>query len=508
MTVCSVARFAVCESLGLSAYRSVSIYRMKSLNARVVFVGLFALVSMPHWQDVHAAPGAPLDVVEHIARTGDTLNGLATRLLTAGNTARVQRALQQYNRQFPDPNRIYPGQIVRFPRAWLKGQPRPVTFEVAAVQGDVQSGGAPLAMHAELNAGDDVETGADGYVTLKLKDGSTLTVMPLTVAKVKRAQIDAQGVPDTAVEVTRGRTETSVRKPPRGAARFEVKTPVANMAVRGTLFRVTTDQVKGTDTTEVIAGIVAVNDAGNFGKTEVSAGFGTQVTAGAAPLAPRPLLPAPAIWEGVRLVERLPVELPFNALTGAVSYRLSLAANERFTPVLQEQILRDPVLRLGQLADGSYFLRVRGIDDIGLEGRDTTLRMKVRVRAASPDPINPPDNAKSRESTLEFTWIPSVDAAGYIFQLARDSQFVDRVGDWPNLTEVRHRVPDLPPGSYYWRVAAQLGKKQSLWSEARRVDVVPPPAVSATIEVPQAISPAECLVMSSAGICATYSPQH
>lgn len=68
---------------------------------------------------------------DHVVRAGETLNAIAARLLHEGETRRVQRALAQHNR-LQDADVIFPGQILRIPRAWLKS--RPGTLEVAAVR--------------------------------------------------------------------------------------------------------------------------------------------------------------------------------------------------------------------------------------------------------------------------------------------------------------------------------------------------------------------------------------
>jgi hypothetical protein len=411
---------------------------------------------------------------EYQVGAGDTLNGISARLLYEGETRRVQRALAQHNR-LGNADRIHPGQVLRIPRAWLKS--RPSTLDVASVQGEVQSRGRPLAAGTRLAAGDDVRSGANGYVTLKLADGSTLTLLPATEARIERAQASpASGTTDTALQLERGRAEAKVQRPARGGTRFEIRTPVATTAVRGTDFRVAVGEARERSTSEVLEGEVGVRDSGGRSGVGVPAGYGTRVIAGEAPLAPRALLPAPFLWTGVRLVPRTPASLEFSPERGARAYRVQLAATEAAGAVISEQVLGSAEARLGTLPDGDYFLRVRAIDDIGLEGRETLARLRVRSRADAPRPISPPDRSRVYGDSAEFAWQGDPGAKGYALQLARDAAFQTLAGEWAELQEPRHSARSLAPGEYHWRVASTgADGKLSLYSEARTLILRPAP---------------------------------
>ncbi len=411
---------------------------------------------------------------EYLVRAGETLNGIAARLLHEGETRRVQRALAQHNR-LSDADRLQPGQTLRLPRAWLKS--RPSTLEVTSVQGEVRSGSQPLAAGARLAAGEDIRSGANGYVALRLADGSTLLLLPATEARIERAQRSpAAGTTDTALQLERGRAEARVQRPAKAASRFEIRTPVATTAVRGTEFRVAVGGARERSTTEVLEGEVGVRDAGGRSGVGVPAGFGTRVLAGEAPLPPRALLPAPFLWTGVRLVARTPVNIEFSPLGGARSYRVLLAANPELTAVLTEQVVDAPAARLGVLADGDYFLRVRAIDDIGLEGRDAVARLRVRSQADAPRPSSPPDRSRIYGDSAEFAWLADPAATGYVLQIARDPAFAALAQEWNELREPRQAMGGLSPGQYYWRVASrQADGRLSPYSTARALIVRPAP---------------------------------
>ena len=294
----------------------------------------------------------PTADIEYIAKSGDTMIGIARRYLIEGQKHEVQRALWEHNQ--------------------LKDKDEAGRIELAHVEGDARSGGQPLRKGATLSAGDELKTGKDGYVTIKLADGSTLALQPgstLAVDTVKKTALTPSS--EALFTLKNGRVEASVQKRSASGSRFEVRTPIAVAAVRGTRFRVAADEEKRTATSEVLEGNVAVNDSGNLGTVSVPEGFGTRVQDGQAPETPRALLTAPRLWTGIRLWMRRPIRLNFTRLAGATQYRVLVARQADFSNVISEVVLTANEIQLPDLENGAYFLKVRGIDDIGLEGKDT-----------------------------------------------------------------------------------------------------------------------------------------
>lgn len=192
--------------------------------------------------------------------------------------------------------------------------------------------------------------------------------------------------------------------------------------------------------------------------------------AGAAPL------PAPFLWTGLQLVDQPSVSIPINPLKGAKAYRLLLSAKEDFSSTILEAVLDTPVLRFSNLPDGDYFVRLRGVDDKGVEGLDATARMRVRLLPVAPTPGHPADRTRLRGGTLQFDWEAQPQAVEYRLQLARDRSFRDLVGDWAGLQAPRHQATDIPPGSFFWRVAyTQSDGKRSAFSTPRTIQLKPLP---------------------------------
>jgi hypothetical protein len=83
---------------------------------------------------------------------------------------------------------------------------------------------------------------------------------------------------------------------------------------------------------------------------------------------------------------RRPVQLNFTRLAGAVQYRLLVARRADFADVISETLLSTNVIVLPELENGPYFLKVRGIDDLGLEGRDTLADLVLSLDTTTQKP--------------------------------------------------------------------------------------------------------------------------
>lgn len=365
---------------------------MRALLLRLAFAaGLLFATPLLQAQAPGSLP-APAADIEYAAKSGDTMIGIARRYLIDGQKHEVQRALWEHNK-LKDKDRISPGHIVRIPENWVKNEAG--RMELVQVEGEVQSRGQPLKPGARIAAGDDLQTGKDGYATIKLADGSTLALQPgstLQVDSVRKSPLTPSS--DALFTLKNGRVEAAVQKRSASGARFEVRTPIAVAAVRGTKFRVAASEEKRTATSEVIEGTVAVNDTGNLGSVAVQEGFGTRVLEGQPPSPPRALLPAPRLWTGMRLWMRRPVRLNFTRLQGAVGYRLVVARKADFNDVITETLLGTNVIELPELENGPYFLKVRGIDELGLEGRDTLADITLSLPDTPPPTQAPAPGAR------------------------------------------------------------------------------------------------------------------
>ena len=88
------------------------------------------------------------------------------------------------------------------------------------------------------------------------------------------------------------------------------------------------------------------------------------------PLAPVRLLAAPALPLDPVFQNAPTLRLRFPPVEGAASYRARLAKDEDFRQMAGEALLSKPEASFSGLAVGAYVLKIRAIDQFGLEGRD------------------------------------------------------------------------------------------------------------------------------------------
>lgn len=207
----------------------------------------------------------------HTAAQGDTLLGLASRYLSKVSDWPVVAKLNG----IADPRRIPVGTTVRIPVSLMRREAAPAV--IAALSGKVDVGAAPAALNASVKEGDAIRTGDDGFVTLRMADGSTLTLQSRSALKLKTARqlVNTGGIGDTQVRLDSGRLETRVARQRGPAARYEIETPTSNLGVRGTVFRAASDGGSRSQTEVTEGRVAAVSSDPKFAKeVGVDAGFG------------------------------------------------------------------------------------------------------------------------------------------------------------------------------------------------------------------------------------------
>lgn len=337
----------------------------------------------------------------YTVRPGDNIwNVSATYLIRLDYWPRLQ-ALNGV----ADPERLPPGMKLRIPIAWLKRLP--AKAQVLSVQGEaravIAATGQTVPVHTGLllRTGDALLTGSNSAVNLEFGDGSRVLLQ--ADSELRMEALDAYGPTrfvNTRIRLQQGRLESQVTPRAGSGPRYEISTPAAASTVRGTRYRIGMDPATDTARTEVVEGVVAFQ-GGQTTRT-VNQGFGTLAEIGQAPLLPLPLLPPPKIAELSSVVARLPVQLSFFPVEGAVAYRAQIAPTDSRQTVLLDTVLpalpadkpgasksrnraAAEVLTLllspvgSNLLAGDYVARIRGIDDKGLEGRDAQYRFHFQA---------------------------------------------------------------------------------------------------------------------------------
>lgn len=412
-----------------------------------------------------AAAAAPAQHV-HRVEPGDTLIGLRQRLLRS--EIRWQQ-LQSLN-QVRDPLRLRPGSELHWPQDWLRE--RPVRAELLFALGTVtleREGGSRAVQAGEsLQDGDSLHLSSQSSATLRFADGSRLVLRPgarLRIERLTRGDHAAQ----TRLELREGAADSQVPALPASVARdrrYELRTPVANLGVRGTEFR--SQFEAGALHVEVLEGVVGASQ----GRKEQKVGAGQGLVGQGRQSSVETLLAAPQL-RSEALIERLP--LRWSWLGQGASYRLQLWDASGQQLWLDERSTASQWEGGGELPDGDYRLRVRGIAASGLEGRDAEASFTLRARPEPPFLQTPAAKAEQYLERTEFRWTRSAAAARYALQIADDADFKTLRLERRDLEDVKFAV-ELPEGAHHWRVASlRADGSAGPWSDAQELRRLPPP---------------------------------
>ena len=462
--------------------------RRSNLHPNLLALALAAAVPA-----LHAAPASTaLDdtLLPYTVTPRDTLIGLNRTLFTAPDAWKDVARINH----LPDSNRINPGQVLLVPARYLHNKVVPALLVSAF--GDVRIAGRPAAAGAALNVGDTIRTGESSTAVVQLADGSHVKLAPDTEGRLdeqRRFQIKAtaaaidDGLVAASLRLLSGSIEVFASKVLR-ARPLEVSTPTAVIGVRGTTYRVRNDVTPASaaasavdvSATEVLEGKVHAQVGSAAAQAvDVPANFGAPLEAGKKPLV-LPLPPAPDLSALPVLFDHLPIRFH---LAGNMPLRVQVANDAAFDHIqLDLHVAAGDDVRIAQLADGPWHLRVRRISPEGLEGLDAVRDFQLRARPESPFLLEPPANAKRPVGDVTLRWTQNADAANYVVEVARDAQFTQVA--WRD-EQVRGEQAVFHPvdtdfgaadGLYWWRVVSVNAQgRRGAWSDAQALILRPTP---------------------------------
>ena len=432
-----------------------------------VFSAAPAILLLSLW---HSSPATAEETLRYAMVAGDNPWNISERFLRG---MQFWKPLLRLN-NIEHPRLLPPGSELKIPLGWLKTEAANV--QVKEVAGDVSytsaaDGQSGLLQSGTLLAGGDrISTGDRGSAVLEYADGSTLLIGNNTRMTLKRVEkFSDSGLANSETQLESGRTENRVIT---HGTRFEISTPSASTAVRGTQFRTSVDrQDTKLSRIEVLAGSVAVDGAGKSRK--VAAGFGTTVMQGAQPAPPTRLLPAPEIESPADVSRAFPLEIRWLAVTGAEKYRLQVTAEGSDTALLDAVTTRTG-LSTDALHDGRFTLHLRAIDDAGLEGREVAREFLLDARPQPPLAVMPQPDQVVRSELPSFEWTRPLGASRVHFQLTKNRQAAPLL-DIPDYPETRFTPDALPPGTYFWRLASRNDNEEGPWGEYQVFTLKPAP---------------------------------
>ncbi|MGK0474744.1 MAG: hypothetical protein ACJAYV_000389 [Oleispira sp.] len=288
------------------------------------------------------------------------------------------KKLVEYN-QLKNPRHLPPRSIIRIPKAWLKNHP--TTALVIAVEGQVSVARKGNQEQKSLIVGDllsqeDVVQALNGTAMIKFADESRLLLKANSTIRMASLQFyDRSQLVNTRVELLKGRVKAQVEKISNKNSRYEIATPAAVAAVRGTEFRVSNEKNNSGNTvmrTELLTGALAVVSDNN--NKNIIAGQAVMAVEGEGVFEPVSLLSRPLLEINGARSFQLPYDLQWKPIEGAVSYKVILITDSN---QLWEKTTKATLFTLQNLDSGRFELLIRGVDSQGFEGRDRRLKINL-----------------------------------------------------------------------------------------------------------------------------------
>jgi hypothetical protein len=431
-------------------------------------------------------------LLPYTVTTHDTLIGLNRTLFAAPG---AWKEVSRINR-LANSNRLHPGQVLKVPARLLHSKVVPA--QLLSAFGDVRIGDKPAAAGVAVNVGETIRTGESSTAVVQLADGSHVKLAPNTEGRLdeqRRFQIKAtaaaidDGLVAASLRLISGTVEVFASKVLR-ARPLELSTPTAVIGVRGTVYRVRNDVTPASggaaavnaSATEVLEGKVRAQvGAAATQAADVPANFGALLEPGRNPVV-LPLPPAPDLSGVPAQFDQLPIKLH---LAGNWPLRVQVANDAAFDHIqLDLHVAAGDDIRIPQLADGDWQLRVRRISPEGLEGLDAVRDFKLRARPESPFLVDPPANAKRPVGDVTLHWTHNPDAATYVIEVARDAQFKqiamrdDNVHGEQTVFHPADSDFGAADGVYWWHVVSVAADgRRGAWGDAQALILRPTPRV-------------------------------
>lgn len=319
---------------------------------------------------------------EYTFRPDDSIWKIAKKYTTTPNN---WVELREINAKHLGPDhQIRPGTRIVIPVSMLKLQPAPAV--VIALNGDVtliRANGdeEKPVVGTKLFSGDSVLAKDAQSLRMQFADKSELQVLANSeVVLNKLSHHKESGMVDTRIRLNTGSINTWVEKQTPDS-RYEITTPSAITAVRGTVFRLSADgnQLSRTEVTE---GLVAVM-AGDMEKG-VKHGYGLLAEKDKPLPDPVELLPAPELSDN-QFADNSELHVLWKAIEGAKKYHYQLATDEKFNKIIVDETTTGNEIKIDDLAVGQYYLLVRGVDKFTLEGFDSSRSYDISEPAPMDD---------------------------------------------------------------------------------------------------------------------------
>ncbi len=439
---------------------------------KLVQVALWSLCLLSAPSALAAEPGNVTDYI-HQTQSGDTLSKLAKQML---DTPARWKDVAVYNK-LEDANLIEIGQPLHIRPVWLRAQAggskgpadgastQAAKVTVEAITGAVKSNGKPVRVGDELAAGLKLETASGGAVRLRLPDGSIVNMLEQTALQLEKLEHGSADSFKTVLRLLTGQVEAFKKKYPQGQSDLAFRAHASTIGVRGTHFRMR--QTEGKDFAEIEDGQVSF-EAEKTPQVLALAGGQGSVANGKDAAEVIQLLPAPAFPQLPTAFETPYVEWTMPEAPGTRSFAGELAQNEEFSKEVKSFQTNGKRISFVELPNGKYWLRLRAVDQYGLQGMEGKVAFTVQARPRIMALIK----AYIAAENIQLRWIGRGANASYHVQVADNQDFTAPLLD-TETTEMSADMPRPASGRYFVRVRGITADRHADYWDAPVMFAVP-----------------------------------
>ncbi len=289
-----------------------------------------------------------------------------------------------------------------------------------------------------------IRTGDKSSVNIVLTDGSVVVLLS-----------DTEVVLTQPLSLIQGEIEYKVNGNKELAL---VSTEAGSVSAQTARFRVATSKAGKQMRVEVEQGAAIV--ANEKKHRRISAGISMQLEADKAMNEPRQGLMRPDIANLSKSSVNGEANLKWAAISDAKAYRAQLVYAADAYLVLFDEQLNEPKLNWHNISPGRYNIRLRSIDDNGLEGLNAELPFIVHGTLNPPRSNSPANGATLPTNKPWIAWSRIPEANSYTLQVARDAEFKTDLQEFTYQMNNYYKYSDaLPAGEYYWRVLSVSPKR-------------------------------------------------
>jgi len=398
-------------------------------------------------------------------RPSDNFQRVSKQLL---NNKHSWTDLVRHNR-IDDIASLEPGSIIRVPIQWLKQQPKPA--KILSISGSAQIKRTKdtyfkvLKANMPIYVGDEVAT-KSGTLLIKLADNSLIRLeKDSNLVFNKLSHYGKTGMVDTKLRLKKGSLSTEVTPLVKGSS-YEITTPSAVAAVRGTKFRLETRPQE--TKLEVTEG--SVNFSHKHGNAIVNTGEGARIKQGS-PTIERSRLPAaPKAQFAKNVIKDLPTKLKWTDKSKSQGYHYELSDSSN--KLIQTAMTSKPEVTLDNVKNGDYQVAMRAVNKKGFEGMNQDSMLSINVATEVAKQLAPLDGSIIDTTKPTFSWkFKDLNMKGRL-EISDSNDFKKILTNFDFNTSTQASLrKGLAPGNYFWRVISLANNNQESTSPTRALTI-------------------------------------